>query len=87
MITDFDDFVTRIYCIVDDMWQQIQFLFTRPGPTSECSDSELITMALVGECRDWDRETELISNWQERRDLFPLVPERSLFNRRRRALQ
>jgi hypothetical protein len=44
-------------------------------------------MAVVGECRGWDQETELISNWQERRDLFPLVPERSRFNRRRRAMQ
>jgi transposase len=87
MITDFDDFVTAMYCIIDEVWQQIYPLFTRPGPSPVCSDSELITMAIVGECRGWDQETELISNWQERRDLFPLVPERSRFNRRRRALQ
>lgn len=87
MITDFDDFVTAMYCIIDDVWQQIRPLFARPGPMPECSDSELITMAVVGECRGWDQETELISNWREHRDLFPLVPERSRFNRRRRALQ
>ncbi len=51
------------------------------------SDSELITMAMVGACRGWDQETALISTWQQRRDVFPLVPERSRFNRRRRALQ
>ncbi len=44
-------------------------------------------MAIVGECCDWDQETELISHWQRRRDLFPHVPERSRFNRRRCALQ
>ncbi len=87
MITDFDDVVTAMYCIVDELWQRIEPLVARPGPAPDCSDSELITMALVGECRGWDQETELVSNWQERRDLFPLVPERSRFNRRRRALQ
>ena len=43
-------------------------------------------MALVAECRGWDEETEAISQWQEYRDLFPHIPERSRFNRRRRNL-
>jgi len=50
------------------------------------SDSELITMAIVGQCRGWDVETELVSQWHAHRDLFPHVPERSRFNRRRRNL-
>lgn len=86
MIEDFDDFCTWMYVIVDDIWQQIAPLFKRPGPGPECSDSELITMALVGECRGWHKETELISNWHEHRDLFPRIPSRSRFNRRRRNL-
>jgi len=51
-----------------------------------CSDSELITMAIVGECRGWDKETEMLSHWREHRDLFPHVPSQSRFNRRRRNL-
>lgn len=43
-------------------------------------------MALVGECRGWDQETEVVSAWRQRPDLFPHVPERSRFNRRRRNL-
>ena len=86
MIDDFDDFCTCVYVIVDDIWQQIAPLFQRPGPAPEVSDSELITMALVGECRGWDQETELISNWHEHTDLFPRIPERTRFNRRRRNL-
>jgi len=86
MIENFDDFCLWMYVIVDDIWQQIEPLFKRPGPSPLCSDSELITMALVGECRGWDQETELISNWQEHRNLFPHIPERSRFNRRRRNL-
>ncbi len=72
--------------MVDDIWQQIEPLFKRPGPVSECSDSELLTMALVGECREWDKETTMLSQWREHRDLLPHIPSQSRFNRRRRAL-
>jgi len=51
MIADFDDFCMWVYVIVDDIWKEIAPLFRRPGPKPVCSDSELITMALVGECR------------------------------------
>ncbi len=86
MIADFDDFVTWTYWVVDDIWQRLAPLFSRPGPTPMCSDSEVITMAIVGQCRGWAVETELVSQWHERRDLFPQVPERSRFNRRLRNL-
>jgi hypothetical protein len=43
-------------------------------------------MVLVGECRGWVKETEMLSNWGERRQLFPVVPSQSRFNRRRRHL-
>jgi hypothetical protein len=43
-------------------------------------------MALVGECREWDQETTMLSHWHEHRDLFPKIPSQSRFNRRRRAL-
>ena len=51
-----------------------------------CSDSELIALCLIGECKGWDVETELLSNMQAHRDLFPHLPEQSRFNRRRRQL-
>jgi hypothetical protein len=43
-------------------------------------------MVLIGECRGWDVETELLSQWREHRDLFPQQPSQSRFNRRRRQL-
>ena len=43
-------------------------------------------MALVGECRGWNMETDMISQWKEHRDLFPQIPSQSRFNRRRRNL-
>lgn len=86
MIHDFDDFCLWMYVVIDDVWQSIAWLFKRPGPQPECSDSELITMAIIGECRGWDMETEMLSHWQEHRDLFPNIPSQSRFNRRRRQL-
>lgn len=86
MINDFNDICTWMYVIVDDIWQQIEPLFRRPGPKPKCSDSELITMTLVGECRGWDVETEMLSFWHDHRDLFPVIPSQSRYNRRRRNL-
>lgn len=86
MIHDFDDFCLWTYTIVDDIWLQIAWLFRRPGPEPECSDSELMTMALVGECRGWDKETDLLSQMKEHQDLFKHIPSQSRFNRRRRHL-
>lgn len=88
MITNFEDFCLWMFVVVDDAWTQIAPLLQRPGPPPACSDSELIAMALIGECRGLDKETELLAFWRERRQraLFPHVPDRTRFNRRRRAL-
>jgi Transposase DDE domain len=86
MITDFEDFCTWVYVVVDDIWKPIAPFFKRPGPKPECGDSELIAMALIGECRGWHMETELLSCWKEYRHLFPRIPSQSRFNRRRRNL-
>lgn len=86
MITDFEDFCLYVYVVVDDLWPRIAAQYRRPGPAPACSDSELITMVLVGEWRGWDLETDLVANWTEHRDLFPVLPERSRLNRRRRQL-
>jgi hypothetical protein len=86
MIEDFEDFCTAMYTLIDDTWRQVAPLFARPGPAPACSDGELITMAIVGECCGWDQETEALARWAAHRRLFPRQPERSRFNRRRRAL-
>ncbi len=87
MIANFDDFCTWMYVIVDELWQRSAHHFRRPGPAPACSDSELITLVLVGECRGWDVETDLLHQWQAHRDLFPVLPSQSRLNRRRRHLQ
>ena len=82
----FDDFCLWMYCIVEDTYRQVSHLFPRPGPASRCSDQELLTMCLVGECKGWDTELTLLSEWGRHRDLFPHIPSQSRFNRRRRGL-
>ena len=86
MINDFDDFCLWTYVVVDELWQRIAPYFRRSGPAPDCSDSELLTLVLVGECRGWAMETELLSQWREHRDLFPTLPSQSRLNRRRRQL-
>lgn len=86
MIADFDDFCTWMFVLIDDLWHGIAPLYQRPGPPPRCSDSEIITMAIVGECREWDKETNLLAEWRNYRHLFPILPERTRFNRRRRNL-
>jgi len=86
MIASFEDFCLWTYVLVDELWPQIAAGGPRPGPAPACTDPELVTMALVGECKGWDEETVLLSEWAAHRDLFPVQPERSRFNRRRRRL-
>jgi hypothetical protein len=87
MIAEFEDFCLWAYVVIDELWRQLPPMYkpTR-GPAAGCSESELITMALVGECRGWTQETTLLRCWREYRHLFPVVPERTRFNRRRRDL-
>jgi Transposase DDE domain len=87
MIASFEDFCLWTYVLVDDCWGAIAPGCARPGPAPLCSDPELVTMALVGECLGWDQETEALSRWAAHRDLFPRQPSRTRFNRRRRQLQ
>jgi len=86
MINEFDDFCLWMYFVVDEIWLKTAPFFKRPGPSPDCPDSELLAMALIGECRGWDVETEMLSYWQEHRNLFPKIPTQSRFNRRRRGL-
>jgi hypothetical protein len=83
----FEDFCLVMYVLVDEVWAEIAPHCRRPGPAPVCSDPELVTMALVGECCGWDAETVFVSRWAEYRTLFPHQPERSRLNRRRRLLQ
>ena len=63
MIADFETLCAWMYVLVSDLDAQTPpdpSAPMRPGPAAAvCSDAELLTMALVGECYGWDGETEL----------------------------
>jgi hypothetical protein len=86
MIASFEELVTWMYVVVDDIWQHLAPYYDRPGPAPQCSDSEVLTMLLVGEWRGWQTETAVVREWAAYPHLFPVLPERSRLNRRRRAL-
>lgn len=86
MITNFEDFCTWAFVLIDDLYNSLEPRINHSGPKAACSDSELITLAIVGECKGWNQETELVSEWHNYVHLFPILPTRSRFNRRRRNL-
>jgi DDE family transposase len=86
MIADFNDFCLWMYTVIDDLWPRLASARRRTGPAPSCSDSELLTMALVGECMGWDQDTVLIQQWRQHPDLFPCQPSRTRFVRRREQL-
>jgi hypothetical protein len=80
MMTKIDDFCTWVFVMVDDIWKPIAPLNKRPGSKLECTDSEFMSMSLIGECRGWHIETELLSCWKDVRHFFPRIPSQSQFN-------
>ena len=88
MIAHFADLCTYVYVIVDELYQAVAAPHDhRPGPAAELSDSEVITLSLVAELVELDQERRFVAYVRRNHlALFPRLPERSRFNRRRRAL-
>ncbi len=88
MIEDFADLCTYVYVIVDELYQAVVAPHDRrPGERSDFSDSELITLTLVAELVGLDEEKAFLAYVRRNHHgLFPHLPERSRYNRRRRAL-
>ncbi len=88
MIEDFADLCTYVYVIVDALYQLVVAPHDhRPGYRSDFSDSEVITLTLVAELIGMDEEQAFLAYVKRNhRALFPRLPERSRYNRRRRAL-
>jgi hypothetical protein len=86
MITGFEDLCLHVFVLVDDFCLENPQWFHRPGRHPQCSDSELLTMILVAEIQGWNWESELLSQFRQHWDLFPVLPTQSRLNRRRRGL-
>ncbi|WP_409068351.1 IS982 family transposase [Clostridium sp. FAM 1755] len=89
-IENLKDFITVSFVIIDDIYQEIaseSIKNRRNINTSIMNDSEIITIALVGELLTIDSENAWIAYCKKNlRDLFPKFPCRTRFNRTRRAL-
>ena len=88
MIADFADLCTYLYVLTDEVYREVAAPHdTRPGPDAACTDSELITLTLAAELVGIAAETRFLAYVRRNhRALFPLLPERSRYNRRRRQL-
>lgn len=88
MIHTFEDLCTVVYVVVDEIYQaQVQPFDHRPGPRADFTESELITVAVVAELISLDEETAMLGYLRRHYTaLFPHLPDRSRYNRRRRAL-
>jgi transposase len=88
MIRDFVDLCTYVYVVTDEVYQRVVAPYdTRPGPRSGFTDSELLTVSVVAELVGLDAETRCLASLRRNHPgLFPLLPERSRYNRRRRQL-
>src|SRR5712692_4316888 len=79
---------TITYTLTDDVYKEIvpPAVENRPGPEPHLSDSEVITISLVGEMV-LDSETAWVHFVQKNyRPLFPQLNERSRFHRRNKDL-
>jgi len=88
---DLKDFVIAVYVIIDDIYKRItpaNIRNRRNINDSKMSDSEIITIGIVGELLTIDSEKAWLGFCKKNlKDLFPLFCERSRFNRTRRNLQ
>ena len=89
-LNDLKDLVTIIYVLTDDLYQECvpdSIKHRLHKEKAKLSDSEIITIALVGEIMSIDSENAWISFVRKNmKDLFPCLCERSRFNRLRRNL-
>ena len=88
MIENFVDRCTYVYAVTDEVYRWAVAPYdTRPGPRSGVSDSELLAVSIVAELVGLDAETRCLAYLRRNHPaLFPLLPERSRYHRRRRQL-
>jgi len=89
-IEDVKDMISVVYVIIDDLYQAkipIEVKNRLHKGKAVLSDSEIITISIMGEIMSNDSEKAWISYVSKNmRDLFPRMMERSRFNRVRRNL-
>lgn len=89
-LEDIKEFITHIYVYVDDLYKESVPERVRQRPNKDkalLSDSEIITIAVVGEAMGVDSESAWLNYVRKNmKELFPRLCERSRFNRLHRSL-
>lgn len=89
-VEDFKDFIVTVYTIIDDIYKKIipkHIQDRRNKSKATLSDSEIITISIVGELLTIDSENAWYNFCKKNfNDLFPKLCDRSRFNRVRRGL-
>lgn len=89
-IEDLKDFITVIFVIVNDIYQEVTPAYIKNRRNSNyslMSDSEIITVSLTGELMSIDSENTWVGYCKKNlKELFPTFCSRTRFNRIRRAL-
>jgi hypothetical protein len=89
-IENFEDFFTAAYTIIDDIYKEIiptNIQHRRNKARSKLSDSEIITISIVGELHTVDSENAWYNYCKKNfGHLFPNLCDRSRFNRVHRSL-
>jgi len=86
---DMEDLFITSFVIIDDLYRKYvpSCISNRRGPNSQCSDSEVLTISWIGEMFGIDSENSWLSFVRKNFSyMFPCIPERTRFNRRRRNL-
>lgn len=90
-IENLKDFFLVSYVIIDDIYHKIipdSIRFRRNYTESKLSDSEIITLAIVGEIHSISSEKAWFNYVRKNlKDLFPNLSHRTRFNRTRRNLE
>lgn len=83
---DLETFLTTLYVIIDDFCQsELAPEQPKPGPQASLSQSEVMTLALFGQWVQFPSERAFYRYaHQHLREAFPLLPNRSQFNRQQR---
>ena len=80
-----EDFIINVFCCVDDLLQEVSKTcpLRRKGFAPALSDSEIVTMEIVGEYRGIDTDQGIWEYFREHwQPLFPGIKSRSSFVRR-----
>lgn len=88
MAPDLDTFLVTVYTEVDTLYQAelAPMVPDRPGPDPRMSDSEVLTLVLVGQWRGSSERALLRWARQHLCAFFPVILSQSAFNRRVRRL-